>query len=89
MDNPRKATALGYQANTDRAPRVLALGKGQTADRIIETAKANGIPIHEDAALVETLVTLDIGQEIPPELYQVVAEILVFVKRLEDRYTGV
>ena len=83
-DNKQKekvktAVALGYDPNEDGAPKVIASGKGALAEKIIEQAKENKIPVHTDDKLAETLSRLEIGEMIPPELYEAVAEILVFV----------
>ncbi len=61
----------------------MATGRGKVAERIIEEAKENDVPVHEDEKLANTLSKLDIGEYIPPELYEVVAEILVFVDNME------
>lgn len=87
-DNEKKtkvktAVALAYDPNEDGAPKVIASGKGAVADRIIEQAKENDIPVHEDDKLADTLSRLEIGEMIPPELYEVVAEILVFVDAMD------
>jgi len=79
----KTAVALGYDPNEDGAPRVIASGKGALADKIIEKAQENNIPIHEDDKLADTLSRLEIGEMIPPELYEVVAEILVFVDAMD------
>lgn len=84
-EQPNRAVALSYNPDKDQAPRVVAGGRGEVGRRIIELAKENGVPVHQDPVLVETLLALDIGREIPPELYQVVAEILVFVQHLERK----
>jgi flagellar biosynthesis protein len=81
-DKPKKAVALGYKPTSDNAPKVLAAGKGKIAEKIISTAKEHGIPLQEDSDMVEVLSKLDINEEIPPDLYQAVAEILSFVYRL-------
>ncbi|WP_400163423.1 EscU/YscU/HrcU family type III secretion system export apparatus switch protein [Brevibacillus sp. TJ4] len=82
--NKRKqAVALKYQAGTMEAPKVVAKGKGYIADNILKTAREHDIPVQEDPSLVEVLGKLDLNQQIPPELYQVVAEILSFVYRLD------
>ncbi len=75
----KTAVALSYDPNEDGAPKVIASGKGAIAERIIEKAKESNVPIHEDDKLADTLSKLEIGEMIPPELYEVVAEILVFV----------
>ena len=63
--------------------RILAAGKGEVAERIIEKAKENDVPFYQDNKLAETLSKLQIGDTIPPELYDVVAEILVFVDDMD------
>lgn len=79
----KTAVALGYDPNEDGAPKVIASGKGALADKIIEQAKENKIPVHEDDKLADTLSRLEIGEMIPPELYEVVAEVLVFVDAMD------
>ena len=79
----KTAVALSYDASTDTAPKILATVKGYLAERIIEAAKEEDIPIHKDEKLAATLSKLQIGDYIPKELYGVVAEILVFVDRVE------
>ncbi len=78
----RQAIALSYDPEED-APKVIASGKGVLADRIIERAQEVDIPVHRDDKLADTLSRLDIGDMIPPELYEVVAEILVFVDAMD------
>ena len=85
QDNVTRATALGYDAEKDEAPRILAKGMGATAERIIELAKEHDIPIMEDPVLVSALSMLEVDQLIPPELYAVVAEILVYVYRIQQK----
>lgn len=75
----RKAVALKYEPGDRTAPVLVAKGKGEIADRILEKAKESGVPVQEDASLVEVLSKLDVDQEIPAELYTLVAEILSFV----------
>lgn len=82
---PKKAVALHYDHEKDAAPRIVASGRGAVADNILSLAKESGVPMHEDRALVETLLAFEIGKEIPAELYQVVAEVLAFVQRLDKR----
>lgn len=78
----KTAVAIAYEPG-DVAPKILASGKGEVAERIIETAKENDVPFYQDHKLAETLSKLEIGDAIPPELYDVVAEILVFVDDME------
>jgi len=75
----KKAVTLQYEPGTDTAPKVTAMGKGKVAEKIIEIAKEHGIYIHNDPDLIEILSRLDLNEEIPPELYIVVAELLAFV----------
>ncbi|AYO31313.1 flagellar biosynthesis [Biomaibacter acetigenes] len=60
-----------------------ALGEGESAQKMLELAREHNIPIYKDPAMAEALVKLDIGQEIPPELYRAAAEILAFIYSLE------
>lgn len=83
----KKAAALKYEPGERSAPVLVAKGKGHLAEQILERAKENGIPVQEDSSLVEVLSKLDVNQEIPPELYTLVAEILSFVYR-SDRKAG-
>lgn len=78
----KRAVALSYNPE-ETAPKIIATGKGQLAERITERAKEADIPIHKDDSLVETLSRLELGSYIPPELYEVVAEILVFVDKMD------
>lgn len=82
-DKNRTAIALEYNPNESDAPRVVATGKGLVADKIIEEAKKADVPVHQDSKLAGTLSKLEIGEMIPPELYEAVAEILVFVDAME------
>ena len=78
----RTAVAVAYEPG-ERAPKIIATGKGYTAERIIEKAKEENIPFYRDDKLAKTLSKLEIGEMIPPELYEVVAEILVFVDDMD------
>ena len=74
----KQAIALEYDPG-EVAPKVVASGKGALAEKIIEKAKESDVPLHQDSKLAGTLSKLEIGDYIPPELYEVVAEIRVFV----------
>lgn len=78
----KQAIALEYDPNDD-APKIVATGKGALAERIIEKAKESKVPVHRDDKLAHALSKLEIGECIPPELYEVVAEILVFVDQMD------
>ena len=83
VDKPKKkAVALMYDPN-NQAPQVVASGQGVIADRIIDAAKDSDVPLYKDTNLTETLLKLDIGDCIPPELYGIVAEILVYVDKMD------
>jgi flagellar biosynthesis protein len=83
---PDKAVAILYDKNDSAAPRVVAGGKGIIAEKIIATAREAGIHIQEDANLVELLSKVPIGEEIPTELYQTVAEVLAFVYQMNEKF---
>jgi len=83
----KKAVALQYEPDEDNAPKVIASGEGYLAEKIIEKAIEADVPLHKDVKLADSLSTLDIGETIPPELYSIVAEILVFVDDM-DRIKG-
>jgi flagellar biosynthesis protein len=82
-----KKSQLAVALHYDRtgAPRVVAKGKGSIGDKIIEVAKANNIPIEENEVLAGALSNVELGEEIPAELYKAVAEVLIFVLRLSGR----
>jgi flagellar biosynthesis protein len=83
--NRKTAIAVTYDKDSDTAPKIVAKGKGAVADRIIELAEKSGIPLHEDPDLVEVLSKLDLGQEIPPELYKLIAEVLVYIYKSNNK----
>lgn len=83
---PKKAIAILYQEGDDTAPKVVASGKGTIAEKIIKTAEEAGIHIQQDANLVELLAKVDVGEEIPVELYQTVAEVLAFVYKVNNKF---
>ncbi|BAT72086.1 flagellar biosynthesis protein FlhB [Thermosulfidibacter takaii ABI70S6] len=75
----KKAVALRYKLGQDEVPKVVAKGAGKLAEKILEIAKKHNIPIEKNAPLVNTLYRIELGSEIPPELYVAVAEVLAFV----------
>jgi len=85
---PEVAVALKYDAAQDNAPRVVATGRGHLAAKIKELGEQSGVPLYRDPALAQTLANLDLGAEIPVELYQIVAEVLFFVHRLNTKAPG-
>lgn len=80
-----KAVALKYNPDHDEAPIVVAKGRGYIAERIREIAKESGVLIKEDRQLADYLMALDLYEEIPPELYPVIAEILAFIFRMNQK----
>ena len=82
----KTAVALNYDPN-EPAPKVIATGRGYLADKILNKAREEQIPIHQDEKLASSLSMLDIGEYIPRELYEVVAEVLAFVDSM-DRIKG-
>jgi flagellar biosynthesis protein len=83
----KKAAALLYDNKKDVAPRIVASGRGEVAERIIETGREAGVAVMEDEELGEVLEALPLNSEIPPELYQAVAEVLAFVYQAGKRYS--
>ena len=81
----RVAVELDYDAPRDNAPRVVAKGRGEIAQRIVELARQNGVPIRQDADLAELLAVLELDQEIPVEAFTAVAEILSYIYRANGR----
>jgi flagellar biosynthesis protein len=80
--NGPSAAVLKYDLDNG-APQVVASGKGLTAERIIALAKQNGIPVQEDSQLVSNLIDLDLGDNVPPQLYSVIAEVLLMLEEFE------
>lgn len=81
----KTAIALEYDPQEDEAPRVIASGRGEIADKILKLAQENQIPIREDPVLAQALSLVDLEDEIPVELYAVVAEVLGWVYRLREK----
>jgi flagellar biosynthesis protein len=80
------AAALHWDPVSNEPPEVMAVGRGITAETIVQIAKERGIPIYEDPGLVEALARLDVSDYIPRELYAVVAEVLAYVYRIDSAY---
>lgn len=84
--NGPSAAVIRYDEETDKSPIVVAQGRGKVAQQIIELAKQNNIEIQEDSTLVANLLELDLGENIPPQLYSVMAEILLLIEEMEKKY---
>ena len=82
----KEAAALSYSADQSGAPRIVALGKGEIAEKILEKAKENDIAVYKDEKLAHTLNRLNPGDEIPRELFEIVAQVLVFVSSMDKRF---
>ncbi|MGI6554484.1 MAG: EscU/YscU/HrcU family type III secretion system export apparatus switch protein [Bacillota bacterium] len=83
--NTKYAAALKYQHGEAGAPEIVALGRGTVAEKIIALAKENQVPVHESPELAYALSNLRVGQEIPVELYQAVAEVLAFILLVDEK----
>lgn len=84
----KQAVALTYDKQKQDAPKVSAKGKGRVAEKIIEIARQHDVPVKDDPDLMTVLSTLDIDEEIPPEIYVAVAELLAFVYSMNGRKAG-
>lgn len=84
-DIRKKVAAIRYAPGKDTAPKIVAKGSGAVAERILEIAREHNVPLKEDHQLVEVLSRLDLYQEIPPDLYKAVAEVLAFVYKMTKK----
>jgi len=86
MSNPHApATAIALRYDGSGAPRVTAKGRGEVAERILALAREHGIPLREDADLARLLARIELGDEVPRELYRAVAEVIAFAYRLAGK----
>jgi flagellar biosynthesis protein len=83
----RQAAALEYDSERNNAPIVTAVGKGPMAERMVKEAEEHGVPVVKDEGLAGALNRMGVGDEIPRELYEIVAQILVFVSNLDKEYS--
>ncbi len=81
-----KAVAIGYEPGKNAIPTILALGEGEIANKIIEKANQNSIPVVEDAKSADILNMMNVGDVIPVELYEAIAKILVFIADVDNKY---
>ncbi|RDE36294.1 flagellar biosynthesis protein FlhS [Parageobacillus thermoglucosidasius] len=84
--NGPTAAVIRYDEETGKSPTVVAQGTGYVAKKIIELAKQHNVHIQEDPLLVQNLLDLDLGDSIPPQLYAVIAEILILIEEIEKNY---
>lgn len=81
----KKAAALSYNIREDMAPKVVAKGKGYVAEAIIDKAEAAQIPVYQDEKLADQLNQLSVGADIPEHLYDVVAQVLIFIAKIDGK----
>lgn len=81
--NEKRAVAIHYDSATDSLPEVISRRKGQMAEELIQMAKKRNIPLEEDTSLLGNLLDMDLGENIPPQLYSVIAEIFMLLQDLE------
>ena len=84
--NGPQAAVIKYDEENGKAPVVVAHGKGVVAQQIIELAKENNIHMQEDSSLVANLLDMDLGDNIPPQLYSVMAEVLLLIEEIDKNY---
>ena len=85
MQDPTTAIALRYTPETGSTPKIVAKGEGFVAEEILRIARESDVPLRQDPALAGALATLDIGAQIPPELFRAVAEVLAFVYKMNGK----
>lgn len=83
----KKAVALRYDENKDAAPVIVASGLGYMAERIVEMANQNGVPVYEDNSLATVLTQLDLGTPIPEELYQAIVDIYAYFLKYTPKHS--
>ena len=82
------AVALKYEDDDQEAPVIVASGRGEIAEKIVAAAQQGKVPVYKDEAMAGILSSLELGTEIPPELYEAVAQIIAFVWRIDKKYAG-
>ena len=80
-----KAAALKYKAYEDMAPKVVAKGRGELAERIIQKAKEFDVPLFQNEELADMLLNVEVGEEVPPKLYDAVVEVFIWLYKLEEK----
>lgn len=86
LKNGPSAAVLRYDEAEGGAPQVVAQGSGAVANKIIELAKQHGVQMQEDPSLVGHLLDIDLGSNVPPQLYSVIAEILLLLEEMNRKY---
>lgn len=85
LEKRQQAIALTYDMAKNTAPKVVAKGTGHLAEQILAAAHKNAVPVYQNKTLTGMLMAIDLDREIPPELYRVVAEVLAYVYRIDQR----
>ena len=80
-----KAVALKYKAYEDMAPKVVAKGRGELAERIIQKAKEFDVPLFQNEELADMLLNVEVGEEVPPKMYEAVVEVFIWLYKLEEK----
>jgi flagellar biosynthesis protein len=84
--NGPSAAVIKYDDELGKSPTIVAQGKGEVAEKIIELAKKNNVHLQEDSSLLQNLLDIDLGDSVPPQLYGVIAEIFILLEELEKNY---
>ena len=80
-----KAVALKYKAYEEMAPKVVAKGRGELAKKIIEKAKEFDVPLFQNEELADMLLNIEVGEEVPPKMYEAVVEVFIWLYKLEEK----
>ena len=87
MKKPVKlAVALKYEGDGQEAPLIVASGRGECAEKILAVARQEKVPVYEEQSLAQVLASLEMGTQIPPELYQAVAQVIAFIWQIDKKY---
>ena len=85
-ENRKGAIALGYNNKKDDAPKIIAKGFGEVSEKMLKIARENNIMIQDDRLLFESLFKLEVGADIPVKMYQVIAGLLAYVYKINNKY---
>jgi flagellar biosynthesis protein len=81
----QEAVAIRYDRDRENAPRVVAKGKGFVAEQLLAIARRHAVPVYQNQTVTQLLMAVELDREIPPELYQAVANVLAYVYRMDGR----
>jgi flagellar biosynthesis protein len=85
---PKEAVAIRYDREKENAPRVIAKGKGFVAEQLLSIARRHAVPVYQNQTVTQLLMAVELDREIPPELYQAVANVLAYIYRLDGQAAG-